>query len=108
MVESSYILLVEDDAFALQGAKMQLNKLHVPFDTATNGEDAIAKFKTKNGGITLVLMDLSMPVMDGYQSATKIREYEKSNNLTKCKIYALTGGNYHITLFIFFFANFKI
>ena len=36
-------------------------------------QEAYDKFVSKNGSITLVLMDLSMPVMDGFETITKIR-----------------------------------
>lgn len=43
------------------------------------------------GKINLVLMDLHMPLMDGSESALRIRKYEESQGLPKVKIFALTG-----------------
>ena len=40
--------------------------LKLPFEVAVNGQEAYNKFVSKNGSITLVLMDLLMPVMDGF------------------------------------------
>jgi CheY-like chemotaxis protein len=48
----------------------------------------------QNKNYNLILMDLTMPVMDGITSALKIREYEKSSELKPVPIIALTAHAY--------------
>ncbi|MCX4188988.1 PAS domain S-box protein [Methylophaga sp. OBS3] len=57
---------------------------------AENGEQAIAKFKELRPDI--VLMDLQMPVMDGFTAAKMIREFEHENDLTETPVIALTAS----------------
>ena len=56
---------------------------------AENGEKAFEIFRKH--APAAVLMDLSMPVMDGFQATAKIREYEKSNDLKRTPIIATTA-----------------
>ncbi len=68
---------------------------------AGNGIEAVNEYVyavENNQKYDVVLMDLILPEMDGYEATTKIREYEKKNNidptyvcgnsayLSKCKI----------------------
>jgi signal transduction histidine kinase len=66
------ILLVEDNAMNVLLAKSVLERLGATVDVADNGQEAIDKLdSTKH---RLVLMDLQMPVMDGYEATRIIRE----------------------------------
>ena len=58
-------------------------------DTALNGEEAVKKCKDKIYDI--VLMDIQMPVLDGFEATKQIREWEKSQNLPQVPIVALTA-----------------
>ncbi len=70
----SKILLVEDNQINVLVAKKFLNKWQLNIDTAENGE--IALEMVQNEDYKLVLMDLEMPVMDGYTATRKIRELQ--------------------------------
>jgi signal transduction histidine kinase/CheY-like chemotaxis protein len=65
------VLLVDDNAVNLRVAKGLLEKLGCTVTTAKDGADALVKFAP--GAFELVLMDLHMPVMDGFASAKEIR-----------------------------------
>ncbi len=45
--------------------------------TASNGEEGLECFKLHNKDMKLILMDINMPVMNGYDCVRKIRDYEK-------------------------------
>jgi len=58
-------------------------------DVARNGEIALEKFIT--GTYDVVLMDVQMPIMDGYSASRRIRQWEADNNATPVPILALTA-----------------
>lgn len=65
------ILLVEDNELNLKVAQRFLLKWNTRVDTASNGQDALDLATGKK--YDLILMDLHLPVMDGYQTVTKIK-----------------------------------
>jgi CheY-like chemotaxis protein len=57
---------------------------------AENGEEAVQKYKKNN--VDIILMDIQMPVMDGYEAAKQIREVETdSKKNERIPIIALTA-----------------
>lgn len=66
------VLLVEDNRVNQVVANNFLKKWGIEVDFAANGQEALELIQRK--GYSLVLMDLQMPVMDGYTAARKIRE----------------------------------
>lgn len=79
------VLLVEDYPINIKVASKFLEKWQVDFDVAENGKIAIEKYKT--GNYDLILMDIQMPVMDGYDATAEIRKVD-----TKIPIIALTAS----------------
>ena len=69
-----YILLVEDNELNSEIAVEILNEYGFLVDTAKNGAEAVEKVKnSKPGNYDLVLMDVQMPVMNGYEATKQIR-----------------------------------
>ncbi|MDJ0802452.1 MAG: PAS domain S-box protein [Desulfobacterales bacterium] len=68
------ILLVEDYPTNQQLALRHLNQAGFMVDLVENGEDAVRTFKHRE--YRLILMDMQMPVMDGYKATRAIREWE--------------------------------
>ncbi len=83
------ILLVEDTEDNSMLIKAFLKKSSVEIDVAENGKIAFEKFK-KNV-YDLVLMDMQMPVMDGYTATKKIRVWENRVNADETPVIALTA-----------------
>ena len=68
------ILLVEDNELNSEIAVEILNEYGFLVDTAENGAEAVEKVKnSKPGNYDLVLMDVQMPVMNGYEATKQIR-----------------------------------
>lgn len=83
------ILLVddaEDNRLLIQAYLKDANHFIVE---AQNGEEAIRMVKEKD--FDLVLMDMQMPVVDGYQATKQIRQWEKTNGIAPIEIWALTA-----------------
>jgi CheY-like chemotaxis protein/HPt (histidine-containing phosphotransfer) domain-containing protein len=66
------ILLVDDNDFNRQVGRELIELTGATVNTADDGEQAVAA--VASGGYDLVLMDLQMPVMDGYTAARVIRQ----------------------------------
>jgi PAS domain S-box-containing protein len=88
-VQPLRILLVEDspDNCALIRAYFK----HLPYslDIAENGEIAVEKFKRY--AYDVVLMDIQMPIMDGYAATRAIRQWEQEKGRMAVPILALTA-----------------
>ena len=82
------VLVVEDNAVNQKVAQRFLERLGCRVVVADNGEKAVTAFA--HGHFDLVLMDLQMPVMDGYASTREIRAAEKVG--TRIPIVALTAN----------------
>ena len=85
---STHILLVEDNEMNMKVAKRFLERWDYTIDTAENGLEALDKFRAKT--YDLILMDLHMPEMDGWEASTAIRNIENGAS-SKTPIIALTA-----------------
>ncbi|KAJ5668310.1 uncharacterized protein N7477_006880 [Penicillium maclennaniae] len=88
------ILVVEDNKINLNLMLAFLKKFDLgTVDTAENGSLAVSAVKQDQQGFDFIFMDISMPIMDGFEAARSIRAFEKSrlNNMKPSKIIALTG-----------------
>ena len=75
--KGKHILLVEDNALNREIAQEILREYGFRVDTAENGAVAVEKVSTAApGSYDLVLMDVQMPVMDGYAATRQIRALE--------------------------------
>lgn len=88
-VPSLQILLVEDNIDNQLLVKAFLKKTPHLLELAENGQEALDKAKKHH--YDLALMDIQMPVMDGYTATKKIRKWERENNKFHLPIIALTA-----------------
>lgn len=85
------ILLVEDNEINLEIETEILQGLGFQVDTAVNGSIAIDKLASSTPGeFALILMDIQMPIMDGWQAAKAIRKL-KHPTLSRLPIIALSA-----------------
>lgn len=82
------ILLVEDNRTNQMVARIMLNKLGYQVSIANHGQEAIDLLATQS--FDLVLMDVQMPIMDGYTAAQRIRQREQVTR-THLPIVAMTA-----------------
>jgi PAS domain S-box-containing protein len=69
------ILVVDDEELNRELIKIKLSDKNIKFIEAVNGSEAVRLTKKENPD--LIIMDLKMPVMDGYQALEKIKELKK-------------------------------
>ena len=84
-----HILLVEDARENRIVVKAFLKKSPHTIDVAENGRIGLDKFVS--GNYDLVLMDMRMPVMDGYTATREIRKWEAENRQDATPVIALTA-----------------
>ncbi|RSL65528.1 hypothetical protein CEP51_012975 [Fusarium floridanum] len=84
-------LLVDDNFINLKILTSYMKKLKQPYQTATNGQEALSAYETDSGRYVCILMDISMPIMDGFEATRRIRSFEQRHGLRPALILALTG-----------------
>ncbi|KAL7944955.1 histidine kinase HHK3 [Trichoderma barbatum] len=92
-------LLVDDNIINLRILQMYCTKRGLPYCCATDGLQAVELFSQqqslatagKGAGIQLILMDLQMPVCDGFKATQQIRRLEKQNKWGQSILFIVTG-----------------
>jgi CheY-like chemotaxis protein len=75
--ENLKVLLVEDNLLNQKLLSINLTKLKCLITIANNGLEGVTIFK--NQRFDIIIMDLMMPVMDGFESAREIRKIENED-----------------------------
>jgi signal transduction histidine kinase/ActR/RegA family two-component response regulator len=89
-----HLLIVDDNPINVRVLSMSARKLGCTWDVATNGFEAVNIFKATAKPFDLIFMDLSMPVMNGFEASAAIRNYERGlakSRSSHTRIVALTG-----------------
>lgn len=84
-------LLVEDNVINMRILQAFMKKLGHVYDAATDGRQAVDSYRDGGGRYRCILMDISMPVMDGFEATRLIRGFEKEKHLPRCHIFAISG-----------------
>ena len=84
------VLLVEDNLVNQKVAGAMLDRLGIGVAVAGDGERAVEIFG--QGGIDMVLMDLQMPIMDGYEATRRLRDLESKRAWPRTPVIALTAN----------------
>ena len=94
-LRGKHILLVEDNKINQMVAQEILQQMGISVSIASNGEQAVQM--AEQGGYDVILMDIQMPGMDGYQASALIRQYTRLHNIRLPIIamaaYALDGDS---------------
>ena len=88
-VRALRILLVEDSPDNQVLVRSYLKQTPYRLDIADHGAIGLELFK--NGYYDLILMDMQMPVMDGYEATQAIRAWEREHDLPPTQVIALTA-----------------
>ncbi|KAF9878672.1 sensor histidine kinase response [Colletotrichum karsti] len=101
-----HVLLVDDNKINLKLLVMFMKKCGFSYEEAENGQEAVDQFKMASGALIpqdsseygtrrrfdFILMDISMPIMNGFEATRCIREFEREHSLQPpTVVVALTG-----------------
>ncbi len=84
------VLIVEDEIYAYKHLTIVLKNISKDILLARTGTDAI-EIMQNNGDIDLVLMDIKLPLMNGYEATKAIRQFNKDVIIIAETAYALKG-----------------
>ena len=88
--ERGLVLLAEDHPTNRIVLTQQVNRAGFALEVAEDGQEAFEKWQS--GRYALLLTDLHMPRMDGYQLTRAVREWEQKHELLRSPILALTAN----------------
>ncbi|MBR5420307.1 MAG: diguanylate cyclase [Lachnospiraceae bacterium] len=86
-----WIMITDDDPMSLQVARDMLNEQEIRVSTACSGRDLL-KFM-KGHSPDLILLDIRMPEMDGFETFRQLRELEAGEGRRHTPVIFLTGEN---------------
>lgn len=86
------LLIVDDSESSRVMICHHLHEESYDYDEAENG--AIAVEKVKAEAFDLILMDIKMPMMDGYEAIRRIRQWEQDRGLRRTAIIAFTASSF--------------
>lgn len=79
-LKGKHILLAEDNELNWEVARELLSVLEIELDWAENGQICVAKFeKSSVGYYDAIIMDVRMPVADGYEATKAIRQLKRAD-----------------------------
>lgn len=86
------VLLAEDVDINREIVFAYLENTDLVIDVAENGIEAVERYLAAEGNYDLVLMDVHMPLMDGYTATGRIREEERAHGWKRAPIAAMTAN----------------
>lgn len=90
-VKKTEILVAEDFPLNQDVVRLMLSDTTYAPIFANNGREAVDMYTADPGRFPVIVMDVSMPVMDGHEATGLIQKFETDNNITPTPIIALTG-----------------
>ena len=87
---TKWIIVVDDDTSNLKVAGHILSKNNMRVTALKSGK-AFLDYISSNGLPDLILLDIKMPEMDGFETLSRLRDYEEKNGLMKTPVIFLTA-----------------
>ncbi|WP_342555599.1 response regulator transcription factor [Paenibacillus sp. FSL R7-0652] len=72
---SNKILIIDDDVELCSLVKKCVSQVNLEADTAYNGQSGLIQIMNKNDSYSLIILDVMLPQMDGFQVLSEIRKY---------------------------------
>ncbi|KAF1833791.1 hypothetical protein BDW02DRAFT_551737 [Decorospora gaudefroyi] len=89
--DAQRVLVVDDNAINRRLLSVFMKKRKLAYAEAKDGKEALEMYRDASEQFDIILMDISMPIMDGMTSTRLIREHENKHNLKPAHIIVLTG-----------------
>ena len=83
------VLLVDDEPMIIETASEMLRRLGYEVETATDGIQAVERFREDPTSVDIVILDLTMPRMSGRDAMARLREIDPKTPLVISSGYAL-------------------
>ncbi|CAD8206171.1 unnamed protein product [Paramecium octaurelia] len=96
--KDQYIMIVDDEPFNHDALLMMLMRLgYANFMHAYDGSECITKTKENHSKIKFILMDLDMPILNGFKATSSLIDLMKTNQIKMIPIIACTAHDDYLT-----------
>jgi len=92
-IKLNRMFIGDDDIFTRKILTKAFSRRDIEVVSFSNGKELFSRYRMNPGRVDAVMVDLNMPIMDGEELLTKIKEFEENADAKRTPVFILSGKN---------------
>ncbi len=92
-IKLNRMFIGDDDIFTRKILTKAFSRRDIEVVSFSNGKELFSRYRMNPGRVDAVMVDLNMPIMDGEELLTKIKEFEENTDAKRTPVFILSGKN---------------